>query len=140
MQPDASSMNHWISSPLRAMQSSCEDFVDYGCFGVGVVLHVFPCSGGKFPLSAFVRSTVCIVGAQPVSKYEHLFDFRTTIGIAMEVDIRIRTLEHAVFVETRFAYPQGIARSFESRHVGFFIRRIGDDQHYIDYRLGGEVR
>src|SRR5215831_516125 len=99
-------------------ESSCEDFVDYSGFGVGVVLYEFPCSGGKFPLSAFVQSTVCVIGAQPVSKYQHLFHFGATIGITVEVGIRIRALEHTVFVEIRFADPQDIARSFASRHVG----------------------
>src|SRR5262249_47403431 len=48
--------------------SSREDFFDYSCFGLGIVLYVFPCSGGKLPLSVFVQCTVGVAGTQPVSK------------------------------------------------------------------------
>ncbi len=38
--------------------SAAQDFIDDGCFGVGVVLDVFPVVASEFAFGAFVEKTI----------------------------------------------------------------------------------
>ena len=62
---------------LGVLLCSSEDFIDYCCLGISVVLHVFRVVAGKLPLGALVEETVGFVVAQPVAEEQHAVDFGT---------------------------------------------------------------
>ena len=55
-----------------------EDFLDHGCFGIGVILRVFPVVASKLTLGALVEEAIGFVAAQPVAEEQHAFNFGTT--------------------------------------------------------------
>ena len=56
---------------------SSEDFLDYCCFGIGVVLRVFPVVASKFPFGVFVEATIGFVATQPVAEEKHAVNLAT---------------------------------------------------------------
>src|SRR5437764_12714865 len=58
----------------------------------------------------------------------------------MEVDVRVRSLEHAVLVPVRLSDAQHIADSFQGRNVGRLVCRVGNHEHYVYSRFGSKSR
>ena len=56
---------------------SSEDFLDYCCLGIGVVLRVFPVVASKFPFGAFVEAAIGFVATQPVAEEQHAVNLAT---------------------------------------------------------------
>src|SRR5437660_11820372 len=75
---------------------SREDLADYGGFGVGVVLGVFPGLMREFFLGALVELAISFVAAEPVAEEQHAVYFGAALREDVKVDICVRSLEHAV--------------------------------------------
>ena len=66
-----------VGKGVAVFLSACHDFIDYGCFGICVVLHVFPVVASEFPFGALVEQTIGCVGAEPVAEEKHAVDLGT---------------------------------------------------------------
>jgi hypothetical protein len=55
----------------------------------------------------------------------------------VEVDVRVRPLEHPVLVPVSLPDVKSIASRLEYRYVRGFVRRIGHDENDVNNGLGG---
>ena len=53
----------FLREGFAALLSAGQDFIDYGCFGIGIVLHIFPVVASEFAFGALVEETIRFVGA-----------------------------------------------------------------------------
>src|SRR2546428_13049165 len=80
---------------------SRENILNHRGLGIGIVLRVLPVLASKLPLGALVQPAIGCVAAQPVAEEQQAVDLRTARREDMEVDVRVRSLEHAAL--TSFA-------------------------------------
>ncbi len=64
----------FVRMGLAALLCAGKDFIDDGCFGIGVVLDVFPVVVSEFAFGAFIEETIGIVGAEPIAEEQHAVD------------------------------------------------------------------
>lgn len=57
----------------------------------------------------------------------------------MQIDCRIRSSQHSVFVSVRFANDESVTSSFERRNISFFVGRVEQDEINIKNRLGNQT-
>src|SRR5258707_13895195 len=114
------------------------NLLDHRRLGVGVVMHLLPISLSELPFGALVELTVGGVAAQPVAKAQHAPDLLTARRENMQVDIGIRTLEHAVLKPLRLADGQHVARRLQCWHVSRFVCRVWHYEHDIYERFGSQ--
>src|SRR6185312_16962357 len=78
------------------------------------------------------------MGAETIAKSHVAADFRTTLGIDMNVDVALRSSEHPVLVPVGLTHSQLIAGRFERGKISGFVRGILDNDENVDDGLGCE--
>ncbi len=94
----------------------------------------------ELPLRSRVALAVGFVRAQPVAKQQHPVRLFTAGRKDVEIDVRVRTLEDPVLEPLRLADHEDVARPLEVGQVRRLVRRVGDLEHHVDDRLGGQRR
>jgi hypothetical protein len=83
------------------------------------------------------RSRSAAFLAQPIPEHHHVLDFRTAGRKHVQVDVRVRPLEHPVLVPVRLSNPEHIASRAHRRGVRIFRRRVRDHEQQVDDRFRG---
>src|ERR1700681_2332888 len=118
------------------MTNSGHDVIDDCTLGISVVLNKRPFPLSQVEFNSSIKLAVRWVGAEPVSEHQHSVDFRTASRERVEVDVRVRPLEHPVLVPVSLPDVKSVASRFEYRYVRGFVRRIGHDENDVNNGLG----
>src|SRR5262249_10983402 len=105
--------------------------------GISVVLNERPIPLSQLEFGSSIKLAVRGVGAEPVSEHQHSVDLRTASRERVEVDVRVRPLEHSVLVPVSLSNVKSVPSRGEYRFVRRFVRRIGDDENDVNDGLGG---
>src|SRR5258708_26046826 len=133
--------NHRRHLPLLFSTSSPRlryNLLDHRGLGISRLLLVLPVLASKLPFGALVQLAIGCVAAQPVAEEQHAVDLRAARREDMEVDIRVRPIEHAVLVPVRLSDAQHIGGSLHGRNVSRLVCRVRYHKQHVDSRFGSK--
>ena len=119
------------------MANSSHDAIDDCTLGISVVLNKRPFPLSQVEFGSSIKLAVREVGAEPVSEHQHSVDLGTPSRERVEVDVRVRPLEHPVLVPVSLPDVKSVASRREYRYVRRFVRGIGHDENDVNDGLGG---